>query len=468
MTDFTHRAEELLNAMESIEPHVNDALLSAHREAVGRYMQARNAILTSLIELVNDESASTDSASRWTALCESLASGIDNTFMAEIRLITAIVGPSALVLGEQVGRAVKEENRFIELLSKVNAALVRDYMVQNTRELQSCTEGLSKAWEDIIKQADEAKQDQTSIYKEIADMAREVVNALAVEEKNLLEKSAEYGAVALDGISHLADIIAEVLKLPEGANFAIEKLSEFLKEYAEEWVKKNKYLLARLEAYRSSLKQEEGGALPIFQSIRLQIYAFWNEKGTRASSVWWDRARASLDDFKSNCPTSGQKEDAEAFTKAIRDAIEARWRKLQDIGKDFETKWDGVFKGALAPTTQERLDDEIAWQQNSDSLIALKAYELGQVFIQRTGEILESGYIEPTDKLMDALQALPDETENKLKLLSAVKELREKIQGEIRDRIKELQSQVRDAIDALEPEKIKTALARDELRKLLE
>ncbi len=457
----------MLSDMESVRP-LGDEARRRHTEAIAQYMQSRNPCLNALLELIKDDNAGNrQNAPRWTSLCASMDRVPEDCFIAEIRILSAMVGVSPATLGEQAGRIIQTEKQFFSTLANVNVAAVRDYLVANAQDLQTYTDGLSRAWEEIKQQSEEAHQDERDSYKEILELVNEGALRLAEDKNSLREKAAEIASRVFEATGRVASIIEYILNLPEGTGDLIEKIMEFLKDRTEAWSKWNQYLAERYDKYRSLVDREKGGALPIFKECRQQVYDYWNEKGTKASRVWPNTARSSIDNWRSSCPTTGQRDDADRFSADVYKAIDEQWKKVEAVGKTFEEKWNGVFQGPLTPTTQDKLTDSIAWKQNANSLIAVGVVELAQAFLKDSDDVYGASLTEPIRQLQEAAEKLPDEVEHKGEAVQAVIALRDKIRSEVADRLKSLQEQIDKAAKQLDRNTVEKLFDRSDIENLV-
>lgn len=459
----------MLEAPKSINPPLPDEYYSAYRDAVGNYMSMRNGCLNALLELVADESTgNTDNASRWRTLCSDALSGIEGCFRDQLELVSKIDGPNDLpALGGVAVRAVDEEKQFFTRLADVNAAAMRDRLVCNAEELKQYTEQLGDIWERIMSDVEDSNKEQRASYDEIVALAKKAVNQLAEADRTQKEKAEKTGSKILWYASKLAGPVATALNIPipDLAQSTFDILTEWGSAYLDLWTEIHPQLLTRLANYRSALSREEGGVLPVFRQCREQVHSYWNERGTRVSSVWPDLARASLDDWKSRCATSAQRDDADRFSADVYSKIKDRWRCVKDVADDFEKKWTGVFYGALAPTTQDQLTDAPHWKESCDALVSMEISEIGRAFLNNCDEIYGASLSDPIAQLKSAADNLPDEPKAQVK--EAIQKIEEKIQSEIKDRIAALHQGIGKTLDWFTPDSIRQTFDRSELEKLI-
>lgn len=432
--------------------------LDRYREAAAQYGEARNRCLNELLQLVADDGAGSTNAARWTELCEATGKIPGYLFEEAIRILASIVGPNALTSSSQIVRARENEKDFFNSLGLVVAADARDYIVANLQELQRYTESLDKAWEQIISQVEETHKDEQESYKEILELVKEAARQMAEDKKTWKEKSAEFASALAGAIGKLGDIIEKAFDLQEGSGKIIEIAGEFLKERLEAWAKWNKYLKDKMERLLKSIEEEKGGALPIFKEMRDQVYKYWNEKGAKTSRVHLEAARSSLDSWKSSLPTSGQKDDAESFSADVFNLLSNHMNRVEEVAKDFEEKWNGIFLGPLQPTTQDKLTDAPRWKQDVESLVEVELADQAAEFLSNLEEIYGKSYTEPFSKLEEAVKDLPDENEHKKEVLDAVADLREQIQSQIAERLPPLKEQIDNVRQQLAPGSIQKTL----------
>lgn len=472
MSDYTKRAEELREDLRSIDPPLPDEYLSAYRDTVDNYMRLRNDCLTALVKLVEDESEShTDNAGAWRNLCEAMSSQIESSFRSQVDLVSKADGQLDLpALGGKAVKAVGEEKNFFARLAEANAARYRDQLVANGQDLRKFTEDLSEIWEQILGQVEGAHEEERKSYEEIAEITRKAIDQLAEADRTGKEKAEKTGAKILSWANTIAKLGGAAagalgINIPDILGPVVETGTEWGSAWLDLWAETNPLLLARIANYNSVLAGEKGGLLPVFKQCRERVYSYWNEKGTKTSSVWPDQARSVLDDWKSHCATSEQGEDADRFSSDVYSKIKDRWECVKDVAEDFEKKWSGIFYGPLEPTTQDKLTDAVWWKQSTDNLVNLQVPDVGSAFLKNCDEIYGASLTEPLEQLESAAENLPDEEKDQMK--EAVAQIKDKVQSQIAQRLAELHKRVGETIEWFRPDSIRATFDRSDVEKLV-
>ena len=468
MSDYTGRAEELLRYLEQINPPLPDEYNSAYRNAVANYMHERNDHLKQLLELVaDDDPGHPGNAGGWRTVSNDAVSRMETYFHDQLELVSRADGPNDLpALGGAAVRVVDEERQFFSRLADVNAALMRDRLVVNAKELREYSEQLGEIWKRIGSDVEGSNERQRESYKEIVEIAKEEAETLAKAHRTFREKAEKVGAsiifIGTKVIGPIDSILG--LGLPDAITGAGD-VGEYLAAYVDHLAETHRRLVARTQNYLSFLEEEKGGLLPVFRQCRQQVYSYWNEKGTKTSSVWPDQARSSLDDWKSRCATSAQRDDADRFSADVYSKIKDRWDSVKRVADEFEEKWRGIFYGQLAPQIEDKLTDAIQWRQNADNLVSAGMVEIGQTVLADCDRIYSANLDEPFKQLVSAVESLPEE--RKAEAREALEKLQENIGTQIGGIMAALHKQVADTLNWFQPDAIRKLLDRGELQKLL-
>jgi len=472
MSDYTYRAEELLDESTRIDPPLPAEYLSAYRDTVGNYMRQRNECLNALVELVADSEAShTDNASSWKSRCEAMGSQIESAFRSQLDLVSRVDGEHDLpALGGKAVKAVDEEKQFFARLTEANAARYRDYLVVNAKDLGEFTGQLREIWERIMSDVEGAHEEERKSYAEIVEISRKAIDKLAEADRTAKEKAEKTGAKILSWANTIAKLGgaaagAAGIDISDLLQSTVELGTEWGSAWLGLWADTNPLLMARIANYRNLLASEKGGVLPVFKQCRQQVYEYWNEKGTKTSSVWPDQARSALDDWKSRCATSAQRDDADRFSADVYSKIKERWQCVKDVGEEFEKKWSGIFYGPLQATTQDKLTDATWWKESADGLANLQVLDIGTAFLRNCDEIYGASLAEPLEQLESAAENLPDEQKDQMK--EAVGKIKDQVQSEIAKRLAELHQRVGETMQWFRPDSIRETFDRSEMESLL-
>jgi hypothetical protein len=467
MADFTGRAEELLKEIEgSLQPVLPEQAIRNIRDAVGVYMPQRRDCLEDLLKILADESESNPETARaWTDRCNVMRAAVPGIFDNVLRNI--VLPTDAAAVGYRWHMTlVANEDRFFAALANVNAAQVRDYLVANRQSLKSYTDVLDQKWRAIVGEGNKLQSDEKKLYDEMLEMTKKIVSDFAAAERTVYESARQGGNVVLTVAEKGAKVIEQVLGLPDGVSDSIETTATVLREENERWLAGNQYILGRMANYRSLVQAEKGGVLPLFKETRRQVYEYWDRNNAERARDWLARAKRSLEDWLSACPTPAQRDDAKRFYEEAFKAVETHLKNVETLASEFESKWNGVFKGALAATTIDELLDTASWRMNAEMLVAIRTPSVVDELVKKMDGYYEESFAAPLDKLKQTVEGLSDE--RKAEAVRAVDLVRKRVEESVKARVKSLQQQVASSLNWFQPEAIQRSFDREDMHGSLE
>ena len=141
-------------------------------------------------------------------------------------------------------------------------------------------------------------------------------------------------------------------------------------------------------------------------------------------------------------------------------------KAVETVGREFEDKWTGVFKGALAPKTIDELVDSTSWRVNAETLVSIRTPEVVTGVLNTMDGYYQESFERPLKTLIDKaddLQGAPRE-----EALRAIELARTRVEESVRERIRALRNEVGASLRWFEPDQIKKTLDRSELESNLE
>jgi hypothetical protein len=296
----------------------------------------------------------------------------------------------------------------------------------------------------------------------MVSMTKRIIDEFTEAERTAAEKIRYAGQFPLLAIEKLGGTMADLAGMPDGIGEAAEKAAEYLREKNQQWLESNRALQGRAANYRALVQAEKGGVLPLFKETRKQVYEYWEKNNLERARDWMSKFRSSLEsEWVSACPTYGQQDDAKDFYKEAFAHMEKHFKAVEDVAKRFEEKWNGVFKGALAPKTIDELVDSTSWRVNAETLISIRTPEV----INKLLDQLDGYYEESLDKPLNDLKEKADDLagEARQQTVDAVDRARKRVEESVRARIKQFQSDVGGSLRWFESDEIKRTLDRSEL-----
>jgi len=464
------RADELSKEIDGIlTPVLPEQAIRNIRDALAVYMPRRRECLDDLLKILADESESTrETARAWTERCNSTRSAIPGIFENILRNI--MLPTEAAAVGYRWHLTlVANEDKFFAALAKVNAAEVRDYLVANRQNLKSYTDTLDQKWRTIVGEGNKLQTDEKKVYDEMVDMTKRIVSEFAESERTMYEQTRQGGNLVLKGVEKGADIIEWVFDLPEGTADVLEKAAEALRERNEKWLEGNQYLQGRLANYKALVQAEKGGVLPLFKETRRQVYEYWDRNNAERARDWLAKAKSSLEEWLTACPTYGQQDDAKRFYEEAFKLVEKHLNNVEAVASEFESTWNGVFKGALAPTTIDELIDTAAWRMNAETLAAIRTPSVVDELVKKMDGYYEESLAAPLEKLREHVQEIKELTDDqRAEALRAVDLVRKRAEDSVKARVKTLQQQVAASLNWFQPDAIQKSFDRTEMQGSLE
>jgi len=460
MADYSKRPDEMLREIEAFKSVLPEQAVKNLQDAVTKYKPWRREALENLLKVL-EEDDDDESARSWSDLCSTMRGDAAEFFENALNNIKLESEAAATAYRWQL-TVMANEAKFFEALGKANAAQVRDYLCANRESLREYTSTLDQKWRAIVDEGNKLQSDEKRLYDEMVAMTKRVVEEFLVTERTYSEKMRNLGQYPLIAAEKLGGTVADLVGLPDGVGEIGEKVAEWLREKNEAWLASNQALVGRAANYRALVQAEKGGVLPLFKETRRQVYEYWDKNNVERARDWMKKFRDSLEsEWVSACPTYGQQDDAKDFYKAALERVEKHLKAVESVAREFEDKWNGVFKGALAPKTIDELVDSTAWRTNAETLISIRTPSVINDLLDRMDGYYEESFANPLEKLKDKVDDLS--AESREQGLAAIDRARKRVEDSVRARIKQFHSEVAASLRWFESDEIKKTLDRSEL-----
>ncbi len=465
MADYSKRPDELLKAIEAIRSVLPEQAVKNLQDTVAEYKPWRREALEDLLKVL-EEDDDDESARSWSDLCSTMCADAPEFF--EDALSNIELGAEAAATAYRWQLTVMEnEGKFFEALGKANAAQVRDYLVANRDGLREYTSTLDDKWRLIVDEGNELQSEEKRLYEEMLAMTRRIVDEFTATNKTFQEKLSYLGQFALLAGEKLAGTAADLAGLPDGVGEAAEKAAEWLGGKNQAWLDSNEAVQGRAANYRSLVQAEKGGVLPLFVETRKDVYEYWDRNNLERAQDWMKRFQQSLEsEWVTACPTYGQQDDAKDFYKAAFEHVGQHLKAVESVAKEFEDKWNGVFKGALAPKTIDELVDSTTWRANAETLISIRTPAVINDLLAQMDGYYEVSFARPLESLRDRVDDLSGEAREQT--MAAVDRAQKRVEESVRARIKQFQVEVAASLRWFESDEIKKTLDRSELEDALD
>lgn len=465
MADFSRRPDEMLKELEVVRSSLPEQAVKNFETAIASYRTWRRDALEDLLKLLEEEDDD-ESVRSWIDLCSTMRADAPEFFEEVLNNIQLSTDAGVVAYRWQL-TLIANEARFFETLGKVNAAEVRDYLVTNRKSLRAYTEALDQKWRTIVGEGNTLQSEEKKLYDEMLAMTNRIVDEFKAMDRTYQEKVRYVGQFPLLAVEKIGGTIADLAGLPDGVGEAAEKLAEWLRQQNEAFLEGNRALQGRAANYRSLVQAEKGGVLPLFKETRRQVYEYWDKNNVERARDWMKRFQQSLEsEWVTSCPTYGQQDDAKDFYKAALERVDKHLKAVEAVGKEFEEKWTGVFKGALAPKTIDELVDATTWRVNAETLVSIRTPEVVTGVLNKMDGYYEESFERPLKSLIDKADDLPNA--GRQEAMQAIELARKRVEESVRDRIRAMRNDIGASLRWFESDEVKKTLDRSELESNLE
>jgi hypothetical protein len=353
---YDARKKEVLEELEKqgFEP----ASKESHVAVLNSYFNQREGWLENLLELL--EPSEENIHSRW----------IDKAKQA--------AGDAQDALGKQklsmwLAKISNEEHTFFFKLMISHVPSKRDLMVQQTKALKKAEKEFEAKWK-TIRDADHTIEDRMKKialeYETILNDAASFAAKAEMESKEALRAKIKIAFSVLD-----LGIVETILK---NAIRALE-------------LKRNEAAERKLEIH--ALISREEGVFATFKEARQMVKEFLEETSYPRVKDAYDGAEDAAEALAGEMLTSGQKDDANAYSSAIKNELKNVFSKAEEAYKEFAKKHEYLFFGPLGGSYYQELMEGDFWKERSSKWKDSK-HDIDDLLRERTLECSDSQVLE--------------------------------------------------------------------------
>lgn len=385
---YDKRIAELESLLKAAAPDEQDASRRALAECIRRYADLRSRALDSLVSLIKDSTIGTTGIQdRWQSLANQARADVDRHFGDSAK---DVLMPAPLQTFWFA--AVQFEREFFEKLTAVKTPQFVEDLLTHQGVLARMIDDLQTNWNDLLSAEKSLEGDQLRTIQELDRLVQELTREIEAQHRAVVaettiqlqqkakesaehmkakvkeavgERATEIGATVLEiarkfikeqfsPIPGELDVQIEAQK--NRAQMYIEKLATFSRAYRE-----------RAEEYRRLMSIEKGGVLTMFKNTRAQVAEYEKNNNLVTAQIMRDESKRALSDWAGNT-VSAQKDDAAEFNGRIFDVIDRNWKVTEEIAKQFQSKFAGVFTAPLTSDTLETLTESYLFRQAIDSV----------------------------------------------------------------------------------------------------
>jgi hypothetical protein len=485
---YDRRLADLTGKIRETAPDPNDPVGRALTDCAKRYADLRAAAFGDLICLVNDAViGATDLQSKWVSRVNRARAELDSNFGDSVKDLKLSQAQQTFWLA-----AVQAERVFFEKLSAVRTAQTIEDLLKHQGVLARMIDDLQVNWKDVLSADESLQGEQLKPVKEVDALVQELINKIEAENRAIIaEATVRFKEAAAKAAERLREGVREKIgpKATEAVESAVKLAYAFLKDQLKDFVgvprevepeieieeAKLKSYIERLAyfaqayrercaTYRSLMSIEKGGVLTMFKNTRKQVADYEKSNNLTTAQIMRDEAKRFLNDWAGSL-LAEQRDDAAEFNAKIFEVIDKNWKVTEEMHKQFQSRFAGIFTAPLTSDTLETLTESYLFRQAIDGVNSRGAAPK----IDDARRQLEAAPAAVTDDasriLADMSLDWPDE------LKEAAKMSNENFRKYVRDRLK---SQMDTAIQylgelriLLDPPKLTAEWSREELDAML-
>lgn len=345
----------------------NDKERETLTRALDDYLRARGQCLDDLVRIVAETSDSrTEQERAW----DDRLSGCKQDAAKLGDAIKAISGtPSIDAMNFALVSSI-EEVKFFAGLEKVQVGERRDQLVANQKNVEEMTKVLDEKWRSLLDADNAIDEQQKQVVMELreiidraydaADRERRTIKEQLVSGTNEVTKFAKTFGKPITVL--LATLTGADLKTLEEALRAVKEAEKGIDAFAKIYLKTNQDYIARAARFAALLQSERGGIYVLFGGFRRDTENFIQKHGFDQAKVAYQVAKDAMASWASAAATSGQRSDADAFSRDVLAKLSDHLAATEATFNRFVSAHQGKFFGPVAPDIKEALTETRVWE----------------------------------------------------------------------------------------------------------
>jgi hypothetical protein len=385
---YPQRISELQEQIKAAAPDSNDPARRVLADTVNRYADLRSTALEDLIELVSASTVSTTGVQeRWQSRVNRARADLDRLFGDSVKDVKLSAQLQIFWFA-----AVQFERDFFEKLALVRTPQCIEDLLKHQSVLARMIDDLQTNWKDLLS-ADQSLQDDEfrpvqELDRLVQDLAQEIEaenKAIAAEaavrlqerikeaaarvKEEVEKKLGESATGAVQGVIAmlLAYLKDKFIGLPSEAEPEIERHKTQIQVYVDRLALFSRAYRERVAQYRSLMSIEKGGILTMFKNTRAQVAEYEKKNNLNVAQIVRDDAKRLLSEWQ-NAAVAGQRADAAEFDAKIFELIDRNWKVTEEMAKQFQSRFSGIFTAPLTSDTLETLTESFMFRQAIDSI----------------------------------------------------------------------------------------------------
>ena len=481
---YSQRISELQEQVKAAAPDPNDPR-RVMSDTVNRYADLRAAALSDLVDLIGGSTiGATGMQEKWQARVNRARADLDRLFgdsVKDLKLSTPL----------QVFwfAAVQFERDFFEKLGAVKTPQFIEDLLKHQGVLAKMIDDLQTNWKDLLSADKSLQDDELRPVKELERLLQDLAQEIEAENRaiaaegivRLQEKMKEAAAQLKDEVKRrigsgptegaqtalellLAYLKDKFLGLPSEADPDLERQKTQIQLYIDKLALFSRAYRENSQQYRSLMSIQKGGVLTMFKNTRAQVAEYEKNNNLTTAQIMRDEAKRFLSEWQ-NAVIGGQRADAAEFNAKIFDLIDRNWKVTEEMAKQFQSKFSGIFTAPLTSDTLETLTESYLFRQAIDSINGRGA--AGKIDDSR--KLLAASVSDAVEKAAQPLEEMsldwPDELKEAARLSN--QQFRDYVREKLKSQIDLALNSLGDLRILLDPPKVVADFTREELDAML-
>jgi hypothetical protein len=482
---YDDRISELQDRLRSAAPSSDDPAVSALSEGIKRYAEIRSSALDDLVDVIEDATIGTRGLQeKWQSIARRARDEVDRAFGDAAKEVLL-----AQPLQTFWAATVQFERSFFDKLAAVKTPQFIEDLLTHQGVLAQMIDKLQTIWSGLLSEDKTQEAAQMNTVKELDRLVQDLTNEIEKQnqaviaettlqlqakmqeaadrvKKGLIDKIGERAAEVATAAFKLAiEYLKDKLPIPKEIDTDLEAVKQRIQRYIEMLATFAKAYRDHAEHYRSLMSIEKGGVLTMFKETREQVIEYERKNNLVTAQIMRDEAKRFLSNWADSDCVDDQGDDADEFNAKIFNVIDKNWKVTEEMAKQFESKFSGIFYAPLTSDTLETLTESYMFRLAIDGINNRGV----TAQIDKSQKQLEASVEDTVEKVIEPLESMSTDWSDDLKALAKLSE--DEFRAYVRDKLK---AQVDRALNSLgelrfliDPPKVVADFTREELDAML-
>jgi len=481
---YDRRISELQAALSTTATGTDERLRGLLVKCITAYAGMRSTALDDLASIVGNAAVGTTGLPvRWKERVDRARADLDRHFGDAVKDLMLPAPLQAFWAA-----TVRFERSFFERLASVKTPQLVEELLKHQGVLSKTIVDLQTNWNDLLSADKSLEGEQLKQVQELDRLMQQLVNEVEAQYRAAVAESivkfqekmaqaaekakagvkaklGEKGAAAAETAVKIALAwLKEQLNIPQEAELPIEEQKQKVQAYVDRMTYFSCTYRERAAQYRNLMSIEKGGILTMFKNTRAQVAEYLKNNNLVTAQIWRDEAKRHLTDWAGG-GVGGQCEDAAELDKKIFELIDRNWKVTEEMDKQFQGKFSGIFTAPLTSDTLETLTEGFMFRKAIDDVNARGApAKLDEAQKKLAGAVQETA-----DKAGKPLEAMDTDWPAELKEAAKLKnaEFRRYVQEKLKSQVDMALNFLGELRILLDPPKVRAEFSREELEGFL-